>query len=97
MKSCCVEDEGRPLEAALQEEASNHSELLRPKAVVVSVREKGRARLCQVGAVETNKSEPLIKCRKRRNVIKTGGESLTREKFGGNLSTGRVMSGMKAA
>ena len=30
--------------------------------------------------METNTSEPLIKCRKRRNVIKTRGESLTWDK-----------------
>ena len=33
--------------------------------------------------METNKSEPLIKCRKRRDVIKTGRESLARDKSGG--------------
>ena len=29
---------------------------------------------------ETNVSEPLIKCRKRRNDVKTGKESLARDK-----------------
>ena len=33
--------------------------------------------------METNTSEPLIKCRKRRDVIKTRGESLTWDKSGG--------------
>ena len=33
--------------------------------------------------METNKSEPLINCRKRRNAIKTGEESLTRDESGG--------------
>jgi hypothetical protein len=46
---------------------------------------------------ETNTSEPLITCRKRRNVVKTGGESLTREKSGGYLSTVQAATGMKAA
>ena len=35
-----VEDEGRPLEAGRQGQASNHRKLLRSKAVVVSVAEK---------------------------------------------------------
>jgi len=35
--------------------------------------------------METNTSEPLIKCRKRRDVIKTGRELLARDKSGGNL------------
>jgi len=47
--------------------------------------------------METNTSEPLIKCRKRRGAIKTGGLSLTRDKSGGNLFTVQVVAGMKAA
>jgi len=40
---CRTGDEGRPFGAAVQAEAPNHPELLRPKAVVVSVREKAGA------------------------------------------------------
>jgi hypothetical protein len=47
--------------------------------------------------METNIREPLITCRKRRDVIKTGGLSLTRDKSGGNLFTVQVVAGMKAA
>ncbi len=47
--------------------------------------------------METNTSEPLIKCRKRRNVIKTRGEPLTWDKSGGYLPTVRAVAGMKAA
>jgi hypothetical protein len=47
--------------------------------------------------METNNSESLIKCRKRRDVIKTRGESLTWDKPGGNLFTVQVVTGMKAA
>ncbi len=36
----CTEDEGRPLGAGLQEQASNHLKLLWSKAMVVSVEEK---------------------------------------------------------
>ena len=47
--------------------------------------------------METNTDEPLIKCRKRRDVIKTGGVSLTRDKSGGNLFTVQAVAGMEAA
>jgi hypothetical protein len=47
--------------------------------------------------METNTSESLIKCRKRRDVIKTRGESLTWDKSGGNLLTVQTVAGMKAA
>jgi len=36
----CTRDEGRPLGAGLQEQASNHLKLLWSKALVVSVEEK---------------------------------------------------------
>jgi hypothetical protein len=85
---CCTGDEGRPLGAAMQVEASNHLKLLWSKAMVVSD---------QVSAMETNTSESLIKCRKRRDVIKTRGESLTWDKSGGHLLTVQAVAGMKAA
>jgi len=44
-----------------------------------------------------NANEPLMKCRKRSNDIKTERVSLTREKSGGNLLTAQTVSGMKAA
>jgi hypothetical protein len=47
--------------------------------------------------METNISEPLIKCRKRRDVIKTRGESLTWDKSGGYLCTVQTVAGMEAA
>ena len=40
LQPCCTEDEGRPLGAAMQVEASNHLKLLLSKAMVVSVKEK---------------------------------------------------------
>jgi len=81
----------------LQEQAPNHPELLWSKAMVVSVEGKGGARLRQVCAMETNTSEPLRKCRKRRDVIKTRGESLTWDEPGGNLLTDQAVTGMEAA
>jgi hypothetical protein len=47
--------------------------------------------------METNTSEPLIKCRKRRDAIKTRGRSLTWDKSGGHLFTAQAVAGMKAA
>ena len=47
--------------------------------------------------METNTSKSLIKCRKRINVIKTRGESLTWEESGGNLFTVQAVTGMEAA
>ncbi len=41
-KPCLTGDEGGPLEAAMQVEASNHRKLLWSKAMVVSVAEKAR-------------------------------------------------------
>jgi len=40
-----AEDEGGPLGAGLQEQASNHLKLLWPEAVVVSVEEKSRHKI----------------------------------------------------
>jgi hypothetical protein len=94
---CCTKDEGRPLGAGLQEQASNHLKRLWSKAMVVSVKAKGEARPRQVGAMETNTSESLIKCRKRRDAIKTRRESLTWDQSGGNLFTVQAVTGMEAA
>jgi hypothetical protein len=47
--------------------------------------------------METSASKPLRKCRKRRDDVKTGGKSLTRDESGGNLSTAQAASGMQAA
>jgi hypothetical protein len=97
VQPCCTRDGGRPPEAAVQAEASNHPLLLPLREVVVRELGKGRARPGQVRTVESNASEPLMTCRKRRNDVKTEGESLPREESGGNLSTAQAASGMKAA
>lgn len=94
---CCTRDEGGPLEAAVQAEASNHPLRLRLRDVVVSELGKGKARPCQVRTVESNASESLMKCRKRRDEVKTGRESLARDKFGRCLLTAQTASGIEAA
>ncbi len=47
--------------------------------------------------METKVSEPLMTCRKRRDGVKTGVESLLRDKFGSYLFTAHSTSGIKAA
>ena len=94
---CCTRDEGRPLEAAVQAEASNRPLLLRSRDVVVSELGKGPARRDQVRTVESNESEPLLTCRKRRDGVETGGESLPRDKSGRCLIMAQAASGMKVA
>lgn len=80
---CCTRDEGRPLEAGGQAQASNHRKLQRSRAVVVSVAVKGGTRFRQVWCRETSASEPPRKCRKRMDDVETGRMSLAREESGG--------------
>ena len=68
-----MRDEGRALGAGLQERASNHLKLHWSRARVVSVKEKAQQRMCQVRIKETSASEPLMRCRKFRDDVKTGG------------------------
>jgi hypothetical protein len=42
-------------------------------------------------------SEPLLKRRKRSDVIETGVQSLPREESGGRLLTGQAVTGVKVA
>lgn len=67
-----MRDGGRSSEAALQEEASNHSKLRWSKAKVVSVREKVSYKIS--GKDQGDEAiKPLLKCRKRIDEIKTEG------------------------
>lgn len=59
IKKSCVKDKGGPLGIGFQEQVSNHSKLLRPKDVVVSVGGKIREYFDQVSVRETNASEPF--------------------------------------
>jgi hypothetical protein len=94
---CFTKDEGGPLEAGLQEQASNRLKLRGSRALVVSVDGKGGARLRQVRVEETNASEPLMTCRKVSNDVETGNELRARDKVGRSLQTAQSASGMKAA
>ena len=64
---------------------------------VVSVSAKGKARPCQVRAKETSASEPLMNCRKRRNDVKTRGQSLLWEESERRLHTVQTTSGIEVA
>ncbi len=78
----CGRDEGRPLGAGDQAQASNHCELLALRAVVVSVAGKGGTRSRQVGSGETSASEPLMTCRNSQDDVETGDGSGPRDEFG---------------
>lgn len=68
----CAKDGGGPSGTALQEEVSNHPELLLLKAKVVSVREKVSYKMS--GKDQGDEAiEPLLKCRKRIDEIRTEG------------------------
>jgi len=69
---CCNKDEGWPLGIGLQELVSNHRMLLCLRGRVVSDTVKGSARQNQVTLSETTVKEPLMKCRKPLNDVKTG-------------------------
>ncbi len=71
-RRCCTRDGGRSSGAALQGEASNHHELLRSRAGVVSVVGKGAPPVHQVRARKASVSKPPIACRKRRDGVETG-------------------------
>ncbi len=47
--------------------------------------------------MEMNASEPLLTRRKRKDDVKTGMESLARDKSGGYLSTDQTASGVEKA
>jgi hypothetical protein len=50
-----------------------------------------------VGSEKANESEPLVKRRKRSDVIETGVQLLPRDESGGNLPTGQAVTGVKVA
>jgi hypothetical protein len=86
-----------PFATAVQAEVANHREVRRSRAGVLSVAEKARCQRVRCGSRRRAKAIPPMKCRKRRDDIKTGVESLPRDQPGGSLLTGQVVSGMKAA
>ena len=78
-----MRDEGGPLDAGSQVQASNHCKLLPLRAVVVSVAAKGGTRSRQVWSGEASESEPLMTCRNSMGDVKTGGAIFFRDQLGG--------------
>ena len=68
---CCTRDEGRPLGLGLQDQGPNHRKLRRSNGRGGERCGKRREQSRQVCAGQTNVSEPLLTCRKRRDVAKT--------------------------
>ena len=90
-----MRDEGRPFEASFQERASNHSKLLRSKAVVVSVGVKaGRDISLQVRSGETNGSKPFDDAPIFESAVKTRGGRTLWDECAGCLVTGRAAAGV---
>jgi len=79
----CPRDEGWPLEAGSQVQASNHCKLRSSRAMVVSVAAKGGTTSRQVGSGEASESKPLMTCRNSIDDVKTGGVIFSRDKLGG--------------
>ena len=78
-----MRDEGGPLDAGSQVQASNHCKLLSSRAMVVSVAAKGGTRSRQVWSREASESKPSMTCRNSIDDVKTGGVIFSRDKLGG--------------
>src|SRR5271163_403354 len=89
----CTRDEGGPLDAGGQAQASNHCKLLSLRAMVVSVAAKGGTTSRQVWSGEASESEPLMTCRNAKDDVETGGASSFRDEFGS--SPGGCPSGIR--
>ena len=75
---CCIEDEGGPFGAGLQEQASNSRKLLRSNGRGGERYGKGVRKSRHVRVRETNASEPLMRPRNRSTGgIKTGAPPLS--------------------
>lgn len=66
-----------------------------PMVEVVSETGKARARFCQVTIEETSASEPPMNCRKRREHVKTEGDSLSWDQSERYLFTAQGASGRR--
>lgn len=83
LQPCCTRDEGGPLGTSRQGQVPNHRMPLRPKGRGGARFGKGGDGLHQVRAGKANVSEPLMTCRKRRDAVETGLQSLVRDEAWG--------------
>lgn len=83
---------------ALQEEATNHREVLRLRAVGAERHGKRRAfERVRCDPMKANESEPQVTCRKAVGDIESGPGAWFRDGSGGCLFIGQMVSGMYAA
>jgi hypothetical protein len=93
----CIQDEGGPLEDGLQGQSSNHLELQRSRACVVSVEEKprrDRGRWDPGRRTQVNRRGRVVNS---TSSVETGREGWPGMKPSGCLLTGWVALGIKAA
>jgi hypothetical protein len=83
MQPCCTRDEGGPLGIGRQGRVPNHRMLLRPNGHGGERFGKGGTRFRQVRTGKANESEPLMTCRKRREVVEIGVQLLPRDEAWG--------------
>ena len=82
---------------AVQAEAANHPELLRSRAVVVSVVGKVAPLSASGVGHEGEREQTIDDVSKEKGDIETGDASEPRDEPGGCLSTGQAVSGMEVA
>lgn len=87
MQPCCARNEGGPLEAAVQAEASNNRERRGHNGPCRERRGKRRGQDHVMCVAERRMIEPLMKSRKRIDDVETGRVSLARDESGGYLPT----------
>jgi hypothetical protein len=98
MKRCCIGDGGRPSVVALQEEATNHPEVRRSRAVRAERRGKRRTEECvRYDPMKAKATEPQVTCRKFLDDIETRLACGAWDEPGGHLSTAQAVSGIYAA
>ena len=76
-----IKDEGRPFKIGLQDQVSNHLRVMGIKSICGERLGKRWNKIHQVGTEKMNESEPLMKCRKCIDVIKTKLSALAWDKI----------------
>ena len=94
VERCYGKDEGRPLGAAFQEEASNRPRLLRLRGVVVSAGGKGVAEITSGRAQGDERKRTAADVSKKPDVVETRGASNLWDEPAGHLSTAQAATGI---
>jgi hypothetical protein len=94
----CTGDGGRPSVVALQEEATNHPEVRRSRAVRAEHRGKRRdSEHVRYDPMKAKSNEPQETCRKVLDDIETRAAFWPWDESGGDLLTAQAVSGIDAA